>query len=440
MLRRPGRDGAKTLAALALLQLALPVNAAVTGTAVLVGFLMPRSRRLVADRPRTILISGGKMTKALQLARSFHAAGHRVILVESAKYRWTGHRFSKAVDRFYIVPRAQDPGYANALLDIVRRESVDLYVPVCSPASSIYDAMAKPLLAPYCDVLHPDHLMVEMLDDKASFARTAGDLGLAAPETYRLTSPEQLRGCNALRTGTRFVLKSIPYDPVNRLDLTLLPLGSEAQTLAFARSKPIAADRPWIMQSFIAGQEFCAHATARHGHVQVYCCCSSSAFQLNYASVDHPAIEAWVTAFVGALAITGQVSFDFIQNADGEVFAIECNPRAHSAITMFYDQPDMARAYLEDDVPTLRPSPSSRPTYWTYNELWRVLSHPRTALERLRVMWHGKDAIFDLDDPLPFFMVHHLHMPSLLLHNLRRRKPWIRIDFNIGKLVEPGGD
>jgi hypothetical protein len=56
------------------------------------------------------------------------------------------------------------------------------------------------------------------------------------------------------------------------------------------------------------------------------------------------------------------------------------------------------------------------------------------------VVWRGKDAIFDRHDPLPFFMVHHVHIPSLLIDNLRRLHGWVRIDFNIGKLVEPGGD
>ncbi len=432
------RDSAKTVAALALLQAALPVNVAVTAAALLVRFLAP-TRPVPSARARTVLISGGKMTKALQLARSFHAAGHRVVLVESAKYRWTGHRFSNAVDRFYTVPKAQDPAYADALLDIVRREGVDVYVPVCSPASSVYDALAKPLLAPYCDVLHPDHVTVEMLDDKAAFARAAEKLQLSVPDTHRLTAPEQVLDA-VIPAGRPYVLKSIAYDPVNRLDLTHLPLATPAQTLAFARSKPIAEDRPWILQEFVAGQEYCTHATARHGRLQVYCCCRSSAFQLNYESVDHPGIEEWVRDFIAAHDLTGQVSFDFMEDADGRVYAIECNPRTHSAITMFYNHPELARAYLEDDVELVRPLPSSRPTYWLYNEIWRVLSKPATALERLAVIRHGKDAIFDLDDPLPFFLVHHLQIPSLLLHNLRQRKSWIRIDFNIGKLIEAGGD
>ena len=37
-------------------------------------------------------------------------------------------------------------------------------------------------------------------------------------------------------------------------------------------------------------------------------------------------------------------------------------------------------------------------------------------------------------------MVHHLQIPSLLVRNLLARRGWSRIDFNIGKLVENGGD
>ncbi len=37
-------------------------------------------------------------------------------------------------------------------------------------------------------------------------------------------------------------------------------------------------------------------------------------------------------------------------------------------------------------------------------------------------------------------MVHHLQIPWLLAGHLVRLQDWIRIDFNIGKLVEADGD
>jgi hypothetical protein len=399
------------------------------------------------------------MTKALALCRAFHDAGHRVVLVESAKYRWTGHRFSRAVDAFHTIPDPGSDRYAAALLDIAEREGVDIYVPVCSPGSSVPDARAKELLLGTCEVLHPDLDDVVMLDDKFAFNQTATSLGLTVPETHRVTDPEQVLAFDYGSRSRFYVLKSIRYDPVHRLDLTRLPFGAPEDMRAFVTSLPISQTNPWILQEFVEGREFCTHGTVRDGHLRVYCCCESSAFQLNYAMVDKPRIRDWVEGFVGPLGLTGQVSFDFIEAADGTPYAIECNPRTHSAITLFYDHPGLASAYLaaqpkltpgatagtgstsdgSDPLPVVVPTATARPTYWLYNEVWKLIT--RTArLDTARTILQGKDAIFDPHDPLPFLLVHHLQIPSLLLASLRRRATWLRIDFNIGKLVEPAGD
>jgi hypothetical protein len=91
----------------------------------------------------------------------------------------------------------------------------------------------------------------------------------------------------------------------------------------------------------------------------------------------------------------------------------------------------------------VQPLASSRPTYWIYHEIWRLVTHlwsPKQVYERLQIIAQGKDAIFEWDDPLPFLMVHHWHIPLLLWGDLQKTNEWIRIDFNIGELVEIGGE
>ena len=256
-------------------------------------------------------------------------------------------------------------GYAEALLAIVRSEGVDVYVPVCSPVASYYDALAKPTLSPYCEVLHCDPEMVRTLDDKYEFSVLAASLGLSVPDAHRISAPDQVDEFDFSSADDSYILKSIPYDPVNRLDLTTLPRPTAAGDGRHSPG-PSRSPRhtPWIMQAMVDGQEYCTHSTVRDGRVQAYCCCESSAFQINYEMVDKPEIEAWVTQFVGPLKLTGQVSFDFIETVDGRLYAIECNPRTHSAITMFYNHPELADAYLDSDVPD-RSSPcrpADRPT------------------------------------------------------------------------------
>ncbi|MDG4666188.1 ATP-grasp enzyme [Mycobacterium sp. 236(2023)] len=428
---------ARTVLTLAGLCLTLPLDAVVVGVALARGGAGSR-RQLPDGAARTVLITGGKMTKALQLARSFHTAGHRVVLVESAKYRFTGHRFSRAVDTFYTVPEHTDSGYIRALCDIVRREGVDVFVPVSSPASSVREAEVGDVLRDFCDVLHADADTVRLLDDKVEFSSLALSLGLRVPDAHRITDARQIEDFE-FPPGREYILKRIAYNPVGRMDLTRLSAEHPDRNIEFARSLAISDDDPWILQEFVAGQEFCTHSTVRDGAVQVYGCCESSAFQVNYAHVDKPEIQSWVNTFVAGLGLTGQVSFDFIEDADGDAYAIECNPRTHSAITMFYDDGRVAPAYLEAGHPRIVPDADARATYWIYHEVWRLLTQ-KDRRKRLRTILSGKDAIFDRNDPLPYLLVHHLQIPSLLMHNLRRRRGWSRIDFNIGKLVETGGD
>ncbi len=437
-IERPAR-AARTLAALTLLEATLPLNLAlVAGT---------RARRRPprvprATRRRTVLVSGGKMTKALVLARAFHAAGHRVVMVETSRYRWTGHRFSRAVDAFHVVPDLDSSDYADALLRVVKEEDVDVYVPVCSPAASLPDAEAAVLLEGRCEVVHLGAQDLSRVDDKYEFSVMAAELGLPVPETHRITDPQQVLDFDFTageRAGRAYVLKSIAYDPVRRLDLTPLPRPTRDDTEAFVRGLPISPDQPWILQELLEGTEYCTHGTVRDGRLQVYVCCASSPWQLTYEMVEKPEIRAWVERFVAAGGWTGQLSFDFIEGADGVARAIECNPRTHSAITLLHGHPGLAAAYL-DDTSLVEPPMGGRPTYWLHHELWQSLRHPRQAPGRLRTVLRGTDAVLDRDDPLPFLALHHLHVPSLLLANLRRGRPWNKVDLNIGKLVEPAGD
>ncbi len=432
----------KTIATLILLLLVLPLNMALTAIALLRSIILkPFQSRTIADSPQTILINGGKMTKALQLARSFHKAGHRVILVESHEYWLMGNRYSWAVDRFYTVPNLQAEEYPQALLKIVQQEGVNVYVPVSSPEGSYYDAKAKSVLSPHCTVMHVDVETLQRLDDKYELATASEALGLRVPKSYRITNPQQVIDFDFSDAQRPYIIKSIPYDCVHRFDLTKLPCATPAETAAFVNSLPISESKPWIMQEYIPGQEYCTHSTVRNGHLQLHCCCKSSAFQLNYQNVDRPDIENWIRQFAKSLNLTGQVSFDFIEAADdGEIYAIECNPRTHTAITMFYNHPDVAKAYLEPDpLPqTVQPLASSRPTYWIYHERWRLVTHlwsPKRVYERLKIIAQGKDAIFEWDDPLPFLMVHHWHIPLLLWGNLRQPKEWIKIYFHSGILL-----
>ena len=434
----------QNLGTLALLAIAFPFNCIVVLPLLLWNFLTQpfRKQAVLNENPKNIMIVGSRMTKTLQLARSFHAAGHRAIIVDTDKYWLNGNQFSNSVAASYTVPDPQKDlaGYIQALRAIAKQENIDLFIPVAIFSVIYFDSNDKPVLSGCSESFHFDADITRMLDDKFAFAETARSFSLSVPKSFKITAPEQVLNFDFTNEKRKYILKSIPYDQVRRLNLTKLPCDTQAETEAFVKSLPISEEKPWIMQEFIPGKEYCTHSTVRDGESRMYCCCESSAFQVNYENVDHPEIKQWASHFAEKLGRTGQLSFDFIESDDGSVYAIECNPRTHSAITMFYNHPGVADAYL-GALPlaeTLEPLPDSKPTYWLYHELWRLneIRSFKQLQTWVKNILRGKEAIFEFNDPLPFLMVHHWQIPLLILDNLRRLKGWIRIDFNIGELIE----
>ncbi len=435
----------QNLGTLFLLLIVLPFNLIKVIPSLLWNFISkPFQTKGIVENPKNIIVTGAKMTKSLQIARSLCAAGHKVFLLETNQYWFSGNRFSNAVTGFYTVPDPQKDwdGYCRKLLEIVKKEKIDLFIPVSSAVGCYSESLAKKILSEHCEVLHFDAEIAQMLDNKFTFIEKAKSLGLSVPKSFLITNPEQVLNFDFATDGSEYILKSIPYDSVRRLNMTKLPMKSIGEMEDFVKSLPISEEIPWIMQEFVKGQEYCTHSTVRKGKQRLYCCCKSSDFQVNYEHIDRPKIYDWVEKFVKELNLTGQISFDFIETEDGRVYPIECNPRTHSAITTFHDRPEVADAYINDSKDekdtALIPLPNSKPTYWTYHELWRLteirsLKQLKAWIKRIT---EGTDGIFELNDPLPFLMVHHWQIPLLLLENLKKMQGWVRIDFNIGKLVE----
>jgi predicted ATP-grasp superfamily ATP-dependent carboligase len=433
---------------LLLLLFLLPFNLLLVFFALIYNFIKKQQKRSLSDHPKNILVTGAKMAKSLQLARLFYAAGNRVILIETEKYWLSGSRFSNTISKFYTVPDPQKnwDAYCKKMLHIIQKEKIDVFVPVTSPVGSYYESLLKPHISKYCEVVHFDVQITQMLDSKFEFIEKAKSIGLSVPGSFLVTKPETVLDFDFTAENRQYILKSIPYDSVHRLDMTKLPMKSKSEMVKFVESLPISKEKPWAMQEFITGKEYCTHSTVRKGKIRLHVCCESSEFQLNYEHVENKKIYEWVREFVEQFDITGQVSFDFIQAKDGTVYPIECNPRTHTAITTFYNHPDAADAYLKDsqnenEMP-VTPLPDSKPTYWTYYELWK-LTKVRTFDDLkvwIRTIVYGTDGVFQIKDPLPFLMVPHWQIFLLVLGNLKKLKGWVRIDFNIGKLVEQGGD
>lgn len=197
----------KNLVTLTLLTLLLPFNLGMVLVSIVSSMFQKKSE--VVSTPalekKRILITGAKMTKALQLARSFYRDGHDVYLVETHKYWLSGHRFSRAVKGFFTVPvpEKEPEAYCQALVDIAKAKNIDLFIPVSSPIASYYDSLAKKALEPYCESLHLDPEETIILDDKHAFCSKAREFGLSAPKVFRITDPQQILDFDFASDGSK---------------------------------------------------------------------------------------------------------------------------------------------------------------------------------------------------------------------------------------------
>ena len=431
----------KSFLFLLLFFLAFPLTLTITSLTLIIHIFIRRSST-VNPHAKRILISGGGMTKALQLARLFHAAGHYVVLTD--EYSYATHRYSRCVSRFYLCEDSDlAEKYIQSIVEIVQREQIEIFLPVSHSSNECLDARVKQALLPFnCQTLHGDIEQLQILSNKQKFIDYARSRGLTVPKTYYITDRNQVLTYDLSKEKRSFILKSLTYNPTARANLVKIPCETREKTLEYINSLTIDENSPWIMQEYLSGKEYCTHGMFQNGQLKVYACCRSSSWLLNYKHLNNKSnILQWVEKFCSHLKLTGQASFDFIEcDDDGLIYALECNPRTHTAITAFYNQPLVAQAYLDSDGLLdryIEPKSNARETYWLYHELWNLL-HVRNVDEFLRIMklfLHGKEAIYSLDDPLPFFLHYSYHMPRLILYNILHRKFYTKIDCNLALLL-----
>lgn len=431
----------KTLSFLLLFFVLLPITWLITAVTLAIHW-MRRRTPVVNPHAKRILISGGGMTKALQLVRSLYSAGHQIFLTE--EYSYTAHRFSRCLTRFYLCANTKiHTPYIQSIIDIVRREKIDIFIPVSHSWCECADSIVKEALLPFnCETIQGDLSQLEMLSDKYRFINQARAFGLTVPKTYKITDPKQVLDFDFSKEKCQFILKSLFDNNLTRWDLIKLPCPTQEEMLDYLNSLTISEQYPWILQEFIPGKEYCTHGTVRDGELRLYTCCQSSSWLLRYKHLEEkPLIFHWVREFCSKANLSGQASFDFIESyEDGRPYALECNPRTHTAITAFYNHPGVAEGYLDkkplSNGPIL-PYHNARQTYWLYHELWN-LSKIRSLNDfyrQLNIFIHGKEAIYSVDDPWPFFFQYTFHMPCVLIDNLINPIPYKKVDCNLGMLL-----
>jgi len=322
----------------------------------------------IRSTPLRVLLTGGRAPVTLDLARMLKRTGHKVYVAESMQHHLCSA--SSAVDRCFAVPppRQERAAYLDALESLIKFHQIDVLIPMCEEIFHV--ARGAERLREHCRVLAPAMEQLHRLHHKHEFILLARSLGLPVPETRLIESRRQWIEEDAdlqakghwvwkpaySRFASKVRLPKMRSDG-NRRGALSMPLHDFSQTRRPFRNDPPEGDRlspasPWVAQSYIEGRGVCTYSIAHEGTMVAHTAYDNrfrtgrAGASVHFEHLEHEQALRWVRRFVEGINYSGQISFDFMETPEGQVFAIECNPRATSGIHLFGSGEELVSALL----------------------------------------------------------------------------------------------
>ncbi len=342
----------------------------------------------------TVLLTLGRLPKALELARALHSAGCRVVVAEP--FRWHLCKPSRAVAASYQVtpPNSDRRAYLRDLLAVIEAEGVELVVPVSEEA--LHVAALRDSLPDHVTLLCPSFKALARLHDKLAFARYAESRGLSVPPTH----PESSESAQQLMAAGDYVAK--PAHSCSGIGVSLCRNG-ERHGLG---------EPGMLVQGFVEGDHISSLSLLHEGRELVTVLYRGAVYAgtvaVCFERVDVAAsVNSWIRKFCEGVTYSGFIAFDFIVDAQGEAWAIECNPRPTSGVH-FLDSEALGRAMLAPaaaDSVALKPVQRMQWAYSTLTEAYAAILRPAEFLRRMKRLFSSRDVVWSARDPMPFLLM-----------------------------------
>jgi hypothetical protein len=199
----------------------------------------------------TVLLTLGRLPKALEVARALHSAGARVLVAEPFERHLSG--VSNAVSQSFVVtaPALDRQRYLDDLRALVRAHQVDLLVPISEEI--VHVSALHGTLPASCRLLSMSQAEILAVHDKGRFVETCAAAGVSAPQSH----PSDHESARELAAKFDYVLK--PTSSCSGRGVRFLAAGDEV---------PPVAERS-IVQRLLRGELVSSFSIARAGEVRL---------------------------------------------------------------------------------------------------------------------------------------------------------------------------
>lgn len=343
---------------------------------------------------KRVLFTGGRAPVTLDLVRSFSEAGHIVYVADSINRHLA--RSSNNVKKSFTIrsPVGTYDQFIQDLQQIIREYKIDLLIPTCEEVFHI--AKGKKDLEKECVIFCEDLSVLHQFHHKYDFIQVVKAKGLPVPQTYLVQTEAEYK--TALGE-----LKS---------DVVIKPVYSRFGTRVefLKKSKSNVKERQfrpgmYVLQEEIKGKTICNYSILYEGKLM-----ASANYKVNYTAgkgaaiqfqhITHQGIRAWLEKFFQNSKMTGQFAFDFIETETGEIYVIECNPRATSGVHLFQHL-NISDSFLGLNKEILEPLPTTNRMIGLAMLFYGIRSESFVSF--LRTCLKSKDIIWSIKDLKPFF-------------------------------------
>ena len=258
------------------------------------------------------------------------------------------------VDAYYPVPRGDDPNYVDVLLDICKKENVDVVLPIMSVELNALAENRMKFEAIGTKVSVSDVEQLEIANDKCKLFNFMKDNNIPCAKYVEVHSLCELEEkvkefgypenpvCIKATNGSGSRGFRIIDESKSKFDMFMHDKPTSCYiTLDELKSifKGVDAFPDLMIMEYLPGQEYTVDLLADNGKT-IYNCCRKSlnmenSIMLDGMVVDNKDVKNLCALVTEKLNLDGNIGFDVKERADGTPVIMECNPRITAGIPVF---------------------------------------------------------------------------------------------------------
>ena len=257
-------------------------------------------------------------------------------------------------DAAYQVPRCTDPLYIDALIDICKKEKIDILLPIMSAELNVLSENKEKFTKIGTKVSVSEPAPLRIANHKGKLFDFIKAAGLPCADYLWVNSCAELeKAANLLGYPEKKICVKAMEGSGSRGFRILSESVSRFQT--FMNEKPTAGVitleelitilaetetfPPLLVMEYLPGPEYSIDLLADQGHVLVSCCRKSlrmeNSIMLEAVIENNPEVINICNQVTEKLGLDGNIGFDLRERDDGTPIIMECNPRITAGVPYF---------------------------------------------------------------------------------------------------------